>query len=89
MCWFSLTILVFSPTWEEHLVNLGVVLERLKDNKLFVKRSKCSFGQTQISHEGVATDLEKIECMVNWPLPKTIKQLRGFFGINRVLQEVY
>lgn len=35
-----------------------------------------------ITHEGVSTDPEKISCMINWPIPKTIKQLRGFLGLT-------
>lgn len=82
-------ILVFSNTWDEHLLHLKEVLQILKDNKLFAKRSKCQFGQTKISYlghiisaEGVATDPEKIDSMLTWPRPKTLKQLRGFLGLT-------
>jgi hypothetical protein len=35
-----------------------------------------------VSHEGVGPDPEKIKSMLDWPVPKTIKQLRGFLGLT-------
>lgn len=60
-------------------MHLRLVFKTLKANKLFVKKSKCEFGQQQIeylgyviSQEGVAADKGKIQAMINWPQPKTI-----------------
>lgn len=79
-------ILIYSKSLEDHLQHLQKVFQKLKANRLLIKESKCSFGQKQveylghiISHNGVATDPKKIEAMVNWPFPKTLKSLRVFF----------
>ncbi|KAJ3687587.1 hypothetical protein LUZ61_016751 [Rhynchospora tenuis] len=82
-------ILVYSTSIETHLRLLQEVLETLRKNKLFAKKSKCAFGMEQIeylghiiSKKGVSTDPGKIEAMVQWPIPKTIKDLRGFLGLT-------
>ena len=37
-------ILVYSNDWSSHLQHVQGVLEKLREHKLFAKRSKCSFG---------------------------------------------
>jgi hypothetical protein len=81
-------ILVYSRNQEDHIQHLNRVLSIMKDNRLFAKESKCVFGGRAveylghiISKEGVKTDPSKIEAVQQWPVPKTIKQLRGFLGL--------
>ncbi|XP_004301249.1 PREDICTED: genome polyprotein-like [Fragaria vesca subsp. vesca] len=81
-------ILIYNPCLAAHLQHLEWVFQTLQKNSLVVKESKCSFGASQveylghiISGKGVAVDPSKIECVEKWPLPKTIKALRGFLGL--------
>ena len=39
-------ILIYSKSWEEHLQHIRQVLALLQANSVFLKKSKCSFGQT-------------------------------------------
>ena len=82
-------ILVYSANWSLHLQHLQVVLGLLSQHQLYAKLSKCELGATQIeylghviSSRGVAMDASKVECMVNWPYPKTVKEVRGFLGLT-------
>jgi hypothetical protein len=81
-------ILVYSQDFKIHLSHLSLSLDLLRVNKLFAKRSKCKFACNEVdtlghivSEHGVRADQGKIQAMIDWPLPKTIKSLRGFLGL--------
>lgn len=80
-------LLVNSPTFEDHLMRLQTVLQRLRETGLKVKMQKCHFLQStmcflghQISAEGIGTDPDKIAAVKQWPIPTTVKDLRSFLG---------
>ena len=63
------------------------VLERLEHYDLFLKPEKCFFDHTSIEYLGiiitegqVKMDLAKIDSIVNWPTPKTLKNVQAFLG---------
>lgn len=50
---------------------------------------KCAFGKKEIaylgyviSEHGVAVDQEKIRAMIEWEVPRCLKELRGFSGLT-------
>jgi len=82
-------ILIYSRDMNTHLVHLTKALTLLKQHHLFAKLSKCKFGCPDIEYlghiisaQGVCADPGKIQAMVDWPLPKTTKALRGFLGLT-------
>ena len=86
---FFYDILIYSSTWQDHLHHLQKVFHVLWQHTLYLKSSKCHFGVFQIeylghiiSSERVAMDSEKVQCMVNWPYPTSIKEVRGFLGLT-------
>jgi hypothetical protein len=64
------------------------VLQLLKEQQLYAKPSKCFFGLKEVeylghivSHEGVKVDPNKIKAMMEWLIPKRLKNLRRFLGL--------
>ena len=56
---------------------------------MYAKPSKCFFEVKEVeylghivSHQGVKLDLNKIKAMMDWPIPKTLKNLRGLLGLT-------
>ena len=81
-------IIVLGRNFDEHLKNLGIVLQKLKDANLQLKPAKCALCKTEvtylghkISREGVATDQAKVDKVENWPQPKTSQELQRFLGL--------
>jgi len=66
-----------------------VVLEVLRDHKLYGKLSKCEFWLDEIqflghliSAQGIAMDPAKIETMVKYERPQTFTEVRSFLGLT-------
>ncbi|KAL8107682.1 hypothetical protein AgCh_024186 [Apium graveolens] len=82
-------ILVYSPSIEDHIKHLTIVLETLGQHQFYANRKKCEFGQQRlaylghiISSVGVAVDPEKIKAIEDWPIPKNLKELKGLLGLT-------
>ncbi|MBW0515357.1 hypothetical protein O181_055072, partial [Austropuccinia psidii MF-1] len=72
---------------EEHVKHVASVLQRLRDNNLFSKASKCVFHASSVeylsyvfSSDGLKMDSSKVQQILNWPQPKNIKALQSFLG---------
>lgn len=82
-------ILVYSTSLKEHLQHLEQVFQTLVNGNFFLKLSKCLFAQRQleylghmVSTDGVFPEPSKIQSILNWPLPKSVTELRGFLGLT-------
>jgi hypothetical protein len=82
-------ILIYNHSLEEHVSHIHQVFQWLRAGQWKLKLSKCSFARESISYlghvvraAGLATDASKIKAIVDWPVPTTIKELRGFLGLT-------
>nr|GEU54961.1 putative reverse transcriptase domain-containing protein [Tanacetum cinerariifolium] len=81
-------ILIYSRNEEEHANHLRIILELLKNEKLYAKFSKCEFwihimqflGHI-IDSRGLHVDPAKIEAVKNWETPTTPTEVRQFLGL--------
>ncbi len=69
-------ILIFSPTLQVHVQHVRRVLQRLLENRLFVKAKKCMFHARSVtflgsvvSAEGISMDPDKVRAVIDWPVP--------------------
>jgi hypothetical protein len=81
-------ILVFTKDKKEHEEHLGLVLQKLRDNQLYAKLSKCEFWLDQVSFlghiisaGGLAVDPRKVEDVLNWKSPQSVSEIRSFLGL--------
>ena len=86
---FTLTISsAFSSTWEEHLVRLRQVFERLRHANLKLGAEKCTFAAKEVSYlghrateEGLLPDSSLLAAIREIPPPKTATEVRSFLGL--------
>ena len=88
-------IMIFSRSWEEHLVHLWKVLTRLQTAKLTINVakltinvSKCQFGKEEVHYLGhvigggtVKPDPQKLEAVNNYPRLVSKKEVRAFLRL--------
>jgi transposase InsO family protein len=87
VCVYLDDILIFTKTMEEHRRITRLVLERLREHKLYLRHDKCEFEREEIeylgviiSHNRVAMDPVKVAGVTEWPTPKSKKELQSFLG---------
>lgn len=80
-------ILVFSKTKQEHVQHVREVLQRLREHKLYVHLDKCEWHVQRteylgyiVSPEGVSIDTNRLKTIQEWPLPRTVRDIRVFIG---------
>lgn len=81
-------ILIYSVSWAEHLGHIRAVLTILREHKLFLKRSKCSFAEPTVAYlghvvsgQGVAMDVSKVQAILEWPTLTSVRALCGFLAL--------
>ena len=88
--------IIFSKTPKEHIIRLRAVFEKLAEAGLKLKPSKCEFFKRWIvylghiiSKDGVETDPEKIEAIVNWSRPSTVTDVCSLLGFTNHYRDLF
>ena len=81
-------VIVYSHSWEEHLVDLRAVLQRVAEAKMTLNVGKCHFARNRliylghiISKEGISADPRKVEAVQQFKPPADVPQMRSFLGL--------
>jgi hypothetical protein len=81
-------ILIYSKSESDHEEHLTLVLQKLWDNQLYAKYSKCEFWINEvsflghiISNGGISVDPAKVKEIVAWSIPTIVTEIRSFLGL--------
>ena len=80
-------ILIYSKTKKEHQEHVCRVLAKLKEAGLYAKVEKCKFNMEKtsflgfiISADSIEMDPAKVEAVLNWETPGSVKDVQCFLG---------
>jgi hypothetical protein len=81
-------ILIFSPNEEQHREDVRKVLQKLRQENLYAKKTKCEFFRREIaflghviSGEGIEPDPAKVTTVQKWPRLTHVKEVQSFIGL--------
>jgi hypothetical protein len=81
-------ILIYSKSESDHEEHLRLVLQKLQDNQLYAKFSKCEFWIDEvpflghiISNGGISVDPAKVKKIMAWSIRTTVTEVRSFLGL--------
>lgn len=82
-------VLIYSSSEEEHIQHISQVFDVLNKATLKISDEKSKFFQEEVEYLGhiirhgrITTNPEKIAAIENFPVPQTVKDLRGFLGLT-------
>jgi hypothetical protein len=89
-CWIIIDdVIIYSRTAEEDAQRLANVLARFERANLQLQSEKCVFAQGQVQYlehimpgEGIHPCPEKVKAVQNYPVPKSIKEIRSFLVLG-------
>jgi hypothetical protein len=79
---------VYSNSKEEHMEHLRLVFQALWEHQLLARPLKCTFNKPTVEFcghivgQGVVKVLDsKVKAIREWPQPRTVHQVRQFYGL--------
>src|SRR5688572_28290847 len=88
-------ILIYSPNEETHEDHLRLVLQKLRDNQLYAKFSKCDFWLKEvaflghiITYGGIKADPGKISEILDWKQPKMRPKSEVFLDWQDTIEDL-
>jgi hypothetical protein len=89
-------ILVYSRSEEENEEHLRLALQKLRENRLYAKLSKCEFWMKQvaflvhvISKGGISVDPSKVQDVLSWNAPTSIDDIQSFRGLVGYYRRIF
>ena len=74
-----------TPRMKRHAEHLRLVLTKLREHRLYAKFSKWEFWLPDLGHvisgKGIAVNPERVQAVLDWTPPESVKQVRSFLGL--------
>ena len=87
MAWLD-DVIIYSRTWEEHVLHVRQLLKVFADNNIKLKAHKCHFGMKELRYigfivgrDGIRTSEHILKAVREFPTPTTKKAIEGFIGL--------
>ncbi|KAL7836385.1 hypothetical protein AOLI_G00276690 [Acnodon oligacanthus] len=82
-------VVIASPTFEQHLLDLEQVFSRLESAGLSLKLGKCQFCLDElkflsyrVTPHGILPDMDKVKAVTEFLVPTDVRQVRQFLGLT-------
>jgi hypothetical protein len=82
-------IIIYSKSDSDHEEHLRLVLQKLRDNQLYAKYSKCKLWIGEVSFlghiiytRGILVDPAKVKEIVAWSIPTTVTEIRSSWDLH-------
>ena len=82
-------IICFSATMEEHAKKLRSIFQKLEQANFKIQPEKCVFATDTVEYlghictpDGIRPDPKKIRAIKEYPVPKTVRDIRAFIGLS-------
>ena len=80
-------VLIYSSDITAHPQHVRDILHILRENQLYAKVEKCEFSKDHmtfvgymVSSKGIGMDPAKVSAVLDWPVPKSVKEIQSFLG---------
>ena len=80
-------VIIFSKDPSLHVQHARSILQILRDNQLYAKVEKREFDKDHmtfvgymVSKSGIGMDPAKVSAILEWPVPKSVKDVQSFMG---------
>ena len=82
-------IFIYSKILEKYIRYIKTVFDKLRSSKLLLGKKKYEFHKHEVDFlgfivekNGIKMDLEKMQKIQEWPVPKNVKNIQGFLGFG-------
>ena len=87
-------IIIYSGSLAEHVPHVRSILAVLREHKLYADLKKCEFHKDHmtfvgymVSKEGIGMDPAKVSAILEWPIPKNVKEVQFYLGFANIYRK--